>query len=88
MKDDMLANVHRRSIRHREEILSSKACGCFYCIALFAPAEIRDWIDEERGVGQTALCPHCGIDSVVGDGSGFEIGEFLLRRMNKRFFQV
>jgi hypothetical protein len=35
--------------------------GCFYCIPVFDVEEIEEWIDG----GQTALCPHCGIDSVL-----------------------
>ena len=40
-----------------------------------------DWIgDEGLDKGQTGLCPHCGIDSVIGDRSGFPItGEFLAK---------
>lgn len=54
---------------HREAILQSDACGCYYCLARFAPAEIVAWTDvDEQGVGQTALCPRCGVDSVVGFG--------------------
>jgi hypothetical protein len=35
--------------------------GCFYCVTVFDVQEIDEWIDG----GQTALCPHCGIDSVL-----------------------
>lgn len=35
--------------------------GCFYCITIYGSSEIKEWIDG----GQTALCPHCGIDSVL-----------------------
>ena len=53
----------------------------------FPPAEILDWVDEdETGMGQTALCPKCGTDSVIGDRSGFPITEEFLGKMNAHWF--
>jgi hypothetical protein len=49
---------------------------------VFLPAEITDWIDE----GQTALCPRCGIDSVIGDRAGFELSPEFLSEMNRYWF--
>jgi hypothetical protein len=51
---------------HRPTVLAADVCGCFYCLFMFPPSDIANWIDlDERGVGQTALCPRCGIDAVV-----------------------
>ncbi len=70
--------AHRHSSRHRQEVQASERCGCFCYRAIFAPSEIKDWVDEWEGVGQTALCPVCGIDSVIGSESGYPLtGEFL-----------
>lgn len=74
--------AHRHSSNHRAEIESSTLCGCFYCCASFAPTEIVEWVDE----GQTALCPKCGIDSVIGDRSGFAISEPFLSTMKTYWF--
>jgi hypothetical protein len=41
--------------------------------------EIEEWIDPND---DTALCPYCDIDSVIGDASGYEITEEFLRKMN------
>ena len=90
MKDYIAA--HKHCANHREEILGSKLCGCFYCIKLFCPDEILDWIDtstEETDInekGQTALCPKCGIDSVIGDASGFPIDISFLKKMHGYWF--
>jgi hypothetical protein len=35
---------------------------------------------------QTALCPNCGIDSVIGDNSGVKITERFLRKMRNAWF--
>lgn len=78
--------AHQFSIRHRSAILKSEVCGCFYCLKLFKSSEIKKWIDVEDTVGQTAVCPECGIDSVIGSGSGIEITPKLLREMKQYWF--
>ena len=78
-------DAHGHSSRHRPAIEASSRCGCFYCRAVFAPAEVAEWIDEPGG-GQTALCPRCGIDSVVGSASGVPITAAFLRAMHARWF--
>ncbi len=54
--------AHEHSKNHRDEILNSDLCGCFYCLKTFTPDWIMNWTDE----GQTALCPKCAIDAVIG----------------------
>lgn len=61
---DFLTKAHDKSSSHRDGILSSKLCGCFYCEQSFSPNEITEWIDEPKG-GQTAICLKCGINSVL-----------------------
>jgi hypothetical protein len=79
---DAVVDAHTRSIRHRHEVEGSSTCGCFYCRRIFSPKEIREWIRNE----DTALCPHCGIDSVLGSASGYEISVTFLTRMHAAWF--
>jgi len=81
-----IIRAHRHSSRHRDEVLASAQCGCFYCCAVFAPSEITKWIDDWEGVGQTAMCPHCGIDSVIGDESGYPVTRVFLAEMKAHWF--
>lgn len=82
-----IRKAHAHSIRHRREIIASALCGCFYCCRTFRPDEIREWVDDDAdGVGQTALCPACGIDSVLGDRAGYELSQSFLRRMQALWF--
>ena len=66
-----LESLHRFSSRHRDLLARSAQAGCFFCLALFAPAEITDWVDGPADIagdtaeGVTALCPRCGIDAVL-----------------------
>jgi len=32
---------------------------------MFPPTEISEWVNEGNAASVTALCPHCGIDSVI-----------------------
>jgi hypothetical protein len=89
MKDPLYyEQAHRHSINHREEVLQSDLCGCFYCRTTFPPTRIREWTDEINGIGQTALCPRCGIDSVIGSASGLPVQKLdFLRAMRRYFFR-
>ena len=73
---------HELSFKHREQVLNSAVCGCFYCITIFKPTEIVEWCDK----GQTAICPHCNIDSIIGSGSGYIIDDEFLRDLNRQSF--
>ncbi|HMF43502.1 MAG TPA: hypothetical protein VKQ32_22670 [Polyangia bacterium] len=86
LPDDIQA-AHKHSINHRPEIIASTLCGCFHCRDTFAPARITEWVDEaDDGQGQTALCPMCGIDSVIGDQAGFDLSPEFLGRMHHHWF--
>ncbi|HEY1939669.1 MAG TPA: hypothetical protein VGJ33_17195 [Candidatus Angelobacter sp.] len=77
-----LETAHKHSFKNRDEIDKSTHCGCFYCEKNFPPAEIWEWVDDE----QTAMCPFCGIDSVLGNFHGFELSKEFLHSMNERWF--
>jgi hypothetical protein len=81
-----IIRAHRHSIHHRDEVLASEQCGCFYCCAIFPSKEIAEWVDQSQGVGQTALCPRCGIDSVIGAESGYPVTREFLKAMNVHWF--
>ena len=67
--------------KHRVELEASDQCGCYFCFRIFKTATIKLWIDAD----QTALCPHCGIDSVVGSAY-VKIGDQFLRKMHTHHF--
>ncbi len=70
------------SIRNREQILNSKQAGCYYCLTIFDVNEITEWTD---GIN-TALCPHCGIDSLLGDKSPYAITKNILQQLKNYWF--
>jgi hypothetical protein len=81
-----LTLAHSHASRHRSEVLASSLCGCFHCCSVFVPTAIEEWVDERDGLGQTALCPRCGVDSVIGDRSGYPIEPGFLDSMRRHWF--
>lgn len=79
---EAVSDAHKHSSNHRAEILDSEQCGCFKCLAIFSPKLIDEWWDDDdKGVGQTATCPKCGIDSVIGSASGYPITKDFLKAL-------
>jgi hypothetical protein len=81
---DFLTKAHSKSSSHKTEILSGNLCGCFYCKNTFIPSEITEWIEEPKG-GETAVCPKCGIDSILSFELPITDKEFL-DEMNNYWF--
>ena len=83
---DELKVIYSHSIRNEESILKSNLCGCFHCICIFPATDIKlsEMMVEKDGV-KTAICPICGIDSVLGDAS-VEITAEILEAMNEYYF--
>ena len=75
-------SAHSFCKNHRAQIEASDRCGCFYCLSVFSPADITEWVDLDT----TALCPRCGIDSVIGSASGAPVDSAFLSRMNEHWF--
>ena len=83
MNSNDIIVAHKFSSNHKEELQKDKLCGCFYCLKIFDPKEIKFWIKDTNG---TALCPYCGIDSVIGAHSGFPVTTEFLSEMRKYWF--
>lgn len=77
--DDII--LHRKSFKNADTVKQSTKCGCYYCCRIFDASEIKEWWDD----GKTAVCPYCGIDSVIQDANT-EITPAMLKKMNETFF--
>ena len=75
--------LHRLSDRHRQAVMLSHTCGCFYCYTLFNPQRVEEWTDD----GCTALCPSCGIDAVL-PGYWVKLTPLLLQQMHAFYFET
>ena len=88
-----LVLAHKHCSNNRVAISQSSLCACFYCRKTFPGEAIQAWWDQpddavngEEAFGMTAVCPFCGIDSVLGDQCGYELSEEFLRRMEQFWF--
>ena len=82
METNELKNAHICSSYNREQLCKSKLCGCFYCLEIFDPKLIVDWCDDS----QTAICPYCGIDSVIYDSKTYTVSRDFLEQMKNYWF--
>ena len=53
-----------------------------------SPKEIKEWVsgDADWTKTDTALCPKCGVDAVIGESSGYPITKEFLKEMNEYWF--
>lgn len=79
---DKLEYLHKISMHNRQRLAKAERAGCFYCKKIYVPSEINFWIDDET----TAMCPRCGIDSVLAETDGVVITPELLAKMHNRYF--
>ena len=92
-----LDRAHRFSTRNLEDAKRSRECGCFSCLAVFSGSEVAtsdtevpDYYAEIDGIDrtddQTAVCPRCGLDSVLPGSSDLPVAsEAFLGAMRSRW---
>ena len=85
--NDPIITAHKHCISNWEEVVASDHCGCFYCLRIFDPREITEWLTEQKAGGKTAFCPHCFIDAVIGSRSGYPITSEFLTSMQSYWFK-
>jgi hypothetical protein len=87
--------AHRHTTNNRAELEASKLCGCCSCLAIFPAEEVVAWTgldmsnfeNPDSATTETALCPRCGSEALIGDKSGFPLHPDFLGRMNQAWFQ-
>lgn len=78
-----LREIHYLSMFNRRKIeKKGHACGCFHCSEQYDSSEIKAWTDNKR----TALCPYCGIDSVLFENTEYPLTTSLLNQMHSAWF--
>ena len=80
---EKIIEAHKFSSNHRNELLKDERCGCFYCLKIFNPNQIWRFLADKNG---TAMCPYCGIDSIIGESSGYPITREFLKKMEEYWF--
>jgi len=94
---DAYLKTAKLAVYHKNSIVTDEFCGCYHCLKIFSPSEIFDWCDvlelcdsrdEGECEGETALCPYCGIDAVLGESSGYPVNAEFLRQMRYYAFEA
>jgi hypothetical protein len=80
--EHIFEDAHQHSRHNRSTLGEDQLCGCFHCLRIFNPNEIDEWLDHDT----TAVCPYCGIDSIIGEGSGNILTKAFLQEMHNRWF--
>lgn len=86
-----VAEAHSVVFRKKEMLLKSETWGCFYCCKIYPKPEKVRWVypfawRRSEPEETTALCPHCGIDSCLGDAAGFSLTTEFLKDMEAYWF--
>ena len=81
-KDKYLDDLHKKSSYHKDELFIINWCGCFYCRNMYRPSDIKEWTDGS----ETAICPRCGIDSVLPMEEDCNDNKSILDRMYEYWF--
>ncbi len=80
-----LEQAHHHGFRNKGELAHSLVCVCIYCKDTFAFSDIDWWVNDRPGPGsgepagspfvetETAVCPNCHVDLVIGDASGLPV---------------
>ena len=83
--NDFLGRAHNLAFENRTAVMQSTSCACFYCLKTYSPFDIVEWIHDKNA--DTAICPLCGIDSVIADKSELPITDLeFLNQMYQRYF--
>ncbi len=80
--DKIYDKIHKLSLNNKKLLSELDSASCFYCLNSFPTADIKEWVDDEK----TALCPICGIDSVIPNNLSLKVDNDLLEIMHKHYF--
>ena len=83
MNEQYIQNAPKYDMRNRVSIDESEVCGCYHCCNTFSKLDIIEWTDGQ----QTAICPHCSIDSVIAQSFGVPLDEEHLLAMHNYWFK-
>ena len=74
----------KHAVNNEDEVKASDQCGCFHCLEVFDAQDVEDWVEGEQG--QSAVCPLCDVEAVIGDAAGFPLTEEFLTALRDEQF--
>lgn len=64
--EDFLMKAHKDILANKLDVVNSTICGCIVCLETFSPTQISEWVIEPNKKDETAVCPKCKMDCVLG----------------------
>ena len=61
--EDLLKRLTRGSYENKITLEKTEECVCYYCLKIYPSKEVKGYVKDKNGY--TAICPMCGIDSVL-----------------------
>lgn len=86
-KNEKLRRLHRYCNFNRDLIKKSKKCYCFYCKNTIDAEDMLKPTVQYIDGGRTAICPKCGIDSILPDAIDEEITKEIINDMYEYWFK-
>jgi hypothetical protein len=79
-----ITSALKHAVNNEDEVKASEQAGCFHCLEIFDVTDIEDWVEDEKGT--SAVCPHCDVESVIGDAAGVPLTEEFLDELRQHHF--
>jgi hypothetical protein len=70
------------AMHNKAQLIVAENCGCFHCLSVFDPKEIKEWTDNN----DTAICPYCSVDAVLAESNDIRIDKEMLAKLNAYWF--
>lgn len=82
--EDELEQLQDKSFKNKSWLMECGYYGCFCCLKWGNVKEVEEFVDR----GQTGICPHCGIDSLIAFKlEEHEVFQPIMKNMQERFFK-
>ena len=82
MTEEKLRQALHFATSNEKALKNAPKAGCYYCMSIFDASEVTEFLQQER----TALCPKCGIDSVLPSTAPYELTQECLKELNAFWF--
>ena len=84
-----LIDARKHSVNNWGDLSRSTLCGCYHCGNIFLSNSISEWIgmDSRSMDDATAICPFCGMNTVIAKSSSYPLQKDFLEHMNRYWFK-
>jgi hypothetical protein len=82
-----LESAHDHCFGNELEVRASNIACCISCAKSFDSKLVREFSHQHGDEHETAYCPVCGFDTIIGDNSGYPaVDPVFISAMNAKYF--